>query len=123
MARRVPHHRVITAALRLLLLAPLFTGAAQAQEKKDLPRITAIAPISVTAGAQTTLKIRGVKLDSASELRFPALPAVKAELKEKKKADLPTGLEAKDVGDTQCEATFAPPADVPTGPLAVEIVT
>ena len=123
MPRRVTQRRAIAAALRFLIFAAFCTSAAQAQEKKDLPRITALAPIRVTAGAQSTLKIRGVKLDAASAFRIPSLPGVKAELKEKKKADLPSGLEAKDVGDTQCEAIFALPADIPTGALAVEIVT
>ena len=96
---------------------------ASAQEKKDAPRITAISPIRVTPGTSVTFKIRGVKLDSATELRFPSVAGLKAEVKEKKKADLPNGLEAKDVGDTQCEATLMLPADLPAGMLAVEVVT
>lgn len=94
-----------------------------AQDKKDTPRITAIAPIGVTAGTEAKLKIRGVKLDAATEIRFPAHPALKAEVRDKKKADLPNGAEAKDVGDTQCEATIALSADLPAGPLAIEVVT
>jgi hypothetical protein len=108
-----------------LVIAALLWAAssASALDSKDAPRITAIAPISVTPGAQVTLKIRGVKLDAATEARFPSRPELKVELKEKKKADLPNGLEAKDVGDTQCEATLTLPADLPAGPLAIEIVT
>jgi hypothetical protein len=77
----------------------------------------------VAPGSEVTLKIRGVKLDAASEIRFPAHPALKAEAKEKKKADLPNGVDGKDIGDTQCEATIKFPADLPIGALAIEVTT
>jgi hypothetical protein len=74
MAHRVNRHRCRPAAFQLLGAVAVLATVAQAQEKKDAPRITAIAPISITAGAPTTLKIRGLKLDAASELRFPTFP-------------------------------------------------
>lgn len=109
----------------VIVLAALVAVVATttAQDKKDVPRITAIAPMSVTAGSVANLVVRGLKLDSATEIRFPGWPALKAELKEKKKAALPNGLEAKDVGDTQFEASVTFPADLPLGTLAVEVVT
>jgi hypothetical protein len=100
-----------------------FLACAQAQEKKDEPRLTGLVPLEVSPGAEVTLKFRGLKLDTATEVRFPTQPALKAELKDKKKADLPTGLEAKDVGDTRCEATVKLPADLAPGVFAVELVT
>jgi hypothetical protein len=96
---------------------------ARAQDKKDAPRLTGAVPLEISPGADATLKFRGLKLDSATEIRFPSAAALKAELKDKKKADLPNGLEAKDVGDTQCEANIKLPADVPVGPFPVELVT
>lgn len=104
-------------------MAVVFLQAVSAEEKKDAPRITGIAPIGVSPGTEAKLKIRGVKLDAATEVRFPAFPALKAEVKEKKKADLPNGAEAKDVGDTQCEALVKLPADLPLGTLSIEVVT
>ncbi len=99
-------------------------GAAfAADDKKDAPRLMGVAPLEVSPGTEVTLKFRGLKLDTVTEVRFPALPAVKVDVKEKKKADLPTGQEAKDVGDTQCEAAAKLPADLPAGRLAVEVVT
>ena len=109
--------------LRWLLAAALLTAAhLHAEDKKpDAPRITAIAPLDLIPGQETTLRIRGVKLSNATEVRFPG--AFKAEIKEKKAADIPNGLEAKDVGDTQLEVKLTVPADLPAGPLALSVVT
>ncbi len=95
---------------------------ARAQEKKDPARITGVVPLEVSPGAEVTLKLRGLKLDGATEVRLPSAPGVKVELKEKKKADLPNGVEAKVAGDTQCEAVVKLPADLAVGMLAVEVV-
>jgi hypothetical protein len=108
----------LTAAFSLA--AALAFGA---DDKKDAPRITGLVPLEVSPGAEVSMKFRGLKLDTVTEVRFPAFPAVKVEVKESKKADLPTGQEAKDVGDTQCEAAAKLPADLPAGVLAVEVVT
>ena len=106
----------------LFAVALLASVAVHGEDKTpDLPRITAIAPFDLVPGTETTLRIRGVKLSNATEVRLPG--GLKAEIKEKKAADIPNGLDAKDVGDTQIEAKFAIPADQPAGPLAISVVT
>ena len=67
--------------LRWLLAAALLTALhVRAEDQKpDTPRITAIAPLDVVRGQETTLRIRGVKLSNATEVRFPG--ALKAEIK------------------------------------------
>jgi len=107
----------------VLVACALATAAFAADDKKDAPRLTGLVPLEVSPGTEVSLKFRGLKLDTATEVRFPALPGLKVELREKKKADLPTGQEAKDVGDTQCEAVAKLPGDLPLGTLAVEVVT
>ena len=109
--------------LRWLLAAALLTAFhLYAEDKKqDAPRITAIAPLDLIPGQETTLKIRGVKLSNATEVRFSG--ALKAVIKEKKAAEIPNGLDAKDVGNTQLELKLTVPDDLPAGPLALSIVT
>lgn len=114
--------RRLRAATAIALLWP-FAGYAQ-KEKAETPRITALAPLHVSPGSEVTLKIRGVKLSAATEVRFPGAriaPAV--ELKEKKSADVPQGFDAKLVGDTQVEAKLTVPAELPNGVLQVRVVT
>ena len=102
-----------------LLLVPCVLFA---EDKKDGPRVTAIAPIEIVPGVNASLKIRGVKLKDASEVRFLD-SAVTAEVKEKKAADVPNGLDAKDVGDTQIELALTVPADLPPGKIGIVITT
>ena len=95
----------------LFAVALLARIAVHGEDKTpDLPRITAIAPFDLVSGIETTLRIRGVKLSNATEVRLPG--GIKAEIKEKKAADIPNGLDAKDVGDTQIEAKLTLPADM-----------
>ncbi len=98
---------------------------AQAEEKKGgAPAITAVAPLELAAGATTALHVRGLNLETVSELRFLGAGAgIQAEIKEKKKADIPNGLEAKDVGDTQVEASIAMPAEMPIGRVRFVVIT
>lgn len=102
-----------------LLLVPLVLFA---EDKKDAPRVVAIAPLEIVPGVNGALRIRGVRLKDASEVRFSD-SAVTAEMKEKKAADIPNGLDAKDVGDTQIEVALTVPADLPPGKIAFVVMT
>jgi len=111
-------------ALILAAFAALPVGLL-AQDKKatDGPRITAIAPLSVAPGGKATLLIRGLKLTDATAFVFPGAPALTAEIKTKKAAELPAGAEAKDIGDTQLEAVLTVPAEQPIGTVTFRIDT
>ena len=97
---------------------------AQADDKKnEAARITATEPAVIVRGAKTTLKVRGFKLKEATELRLPTAMEVKAEIREKKDAVQPKGLENKLVGDTHIFAEITLPTDHPTGILEYVIAT
>jgi hypothetical protein len=127
MFRRHFAARVVLCVFRgfVVILAFVSVGPSLAEDNKPgVPRITAIAPIEVVPGTTTTLRIRGVALNGAAEIRFPGAPlSIRGEIITKKNAELPNGLEAKDVGDTMVEAKVAVPADLPSGALAVSVVT
>ena len=107
--------------MRFFLLALLLATPAcfAAEEKKDIPRVTAVAPLGLTAGEASTLRLRGLLLKDATEVR--TIPEAAAKLKDKKDASLPNGLEAKEVGDTEVSIELTPPADCTK--LSVQIVT
>jgi hypothetical protein len=116
---------VFAVTLVVCLLSPT---RALAQEKKDEkkkePRITVVAPLAVTAGSKVTLKVRGLELAEAKEVRIgDGKPAVKTEVKSKGKVPVPEKLEAKDVGDTEVQVELEVPADAPAGDLGVVVVT
>ena len=86
-------------------------------------RITATEPVAIISGTKTVLKLRGFKLNEATELRFPNTQGVIAEIKEKKAAAQPTGLDNKIVGDSQLLAEISLPADLTEGQLDYVVVT
>lgn len=102
-----------------LLFVPIVLFA---EDKKDGPRVTAIAPLEIVPGVNASLRIRGVKLKDASEVSFPD-STVKAEVKERKAADIPNGLDAKDIGDTQVEVALTVPADLAPGKITFIVAT
>ncbi len=93
------------------------------EPKKEVAGITAIEPAALVTGGTATLKIRGFKLKDATELRFPKAPGVKVEIKEKKDATQPNGLENKIVGESQIVAELTLPADLAAGPLEYVVAT
>lgn len=99
-----------------------FVSHAQ-EANNDTARITAIEPVAMISGVKATLKVRGFKLKDASALRFPMANEVIAEIKEKKDAGQPKGLENKTVGDTQLLVELAFPSELPPGLLEYVIST
>lgn len=114
------------ALLLALLTAP---PPAHAQEKKDdakndTPRVVLVAPLGVPAGSTATVKVRGVRLADATAVKFPdAKPPITATVKSKGKAELPQGMDAAQVGDTQVEVELTVPGDTPAGALTLVVVT
>ena len=101
------------------------SAVANAEDEKSMagPRILAMAPITLTAGATTTLLTRGLELDQATGVRFIGDDAgFAAEIKEKKKADVPNGFSAKETGDTQMTVDVTAPQGA-LGPVRFRILT
>lgn len=124
-SRSVRREKTLVCLLGVLVLS-LCSGITKAEDEKKPdgpPKITAVAPLEIVAGATTSLHVRGLLLGDATELRVADAPTVAVEMREKKKADLPNGLEAKNVGDTQVEAAVKVPADFPAEKLRFRVVT
>jgi Bacterial pre-peptidase C-terminal domain len=91
-------------------------------EKKDAPRVIVALPLGIPAGKTTKVTLRGLKLDAATEVRFPVVKAT-AKVVSKGKATVPNMQEAKHVGDTQIEVEVTLPADVPDGTAEFIVMT
>jgi hypothetical protein len=91
-------------------------------EKKEAPVVIVALPLGVPAGKATKVTLRGLKLDTATEVRFKAAK-VTAKLVGKGKATVPAMQEARRVGDTQVEVEVTLPADVPEGAADFTVVT
>ena len=115
---------------RLPLAVPLLVAALplllaqdkKPAEKKDAPAVIVALPLGVPAGKPAKVTLRGLRLDTATEVRFKAAKAHVRILK-KGKAAVPDKQEAKQVGDTQIEIEVTLPADVPEGMVEFTVVT
>ncbi len=110
----------------LVWLAPL-PGSVMAQSKpgeSSGPRICVIAPLGIAAGTHCALKIRGLKLAGATGVscQFPG-QTLKAVLKEKKTIEVPTGMEAKDVGDSLAVIEVSVPANLAGREVMFSVIT
>jgi hypothetical protein len=97
--------------LVLLLLVPLSLAFAQdkKQKGKDQARIILALPFGVVPGKTTRVALRGLKLDSAKEVKI-AKGSVK--LLKKSKVPVPQQQEAGRVGDSQVDVEVTLPADI-----------
>jgi hypothetical protein len=110
-------------ALLLLTLLPL---PLLAQGKKPAPaagpKVVVAIPLGVKPGATTRLKLRGVKLDAATEVRCQE-PKASAKLLKKGSAPLPDPKEANRVGNTEVEVEVTLPLDCPARVVTVTVLT
>ena len=90
-------------------------------EKKDLPRVLLALPLGAAPGGTTQVTLRGLKLDTATEVRFPESKAT-AKIVRKGKSPAPDKNPDK-VGDTEVVADITVPAGTPSGVLSVIVVT
>src|SRR4051812_35570322 len=112
--------------LRSLLALCILAAPARAQPKqppaKDQPKVLLANPLGLVPGTTTKVVLRGLKLDAATELRFPETKRT-AKIVSKGKTAVPQMQEANRVGDTQIEAQIPVPADCALATAAVVVVT
>jgi hypothetical protein len=92
----------------------LFSSQAVAQKKpaaKGIPRIIFANPLGLTPGKTTHVSLRGLKLDTAKELRF-AEPKIQVRILSKGRAKPVNQQPPAKVGDTQIEAEMTLNANI-----------
>lgn len=108
-------------SLAFLLPATLGWGEDRKPEKKDTPKVLVAIPLGVSPGTTAKVTIRGLKLDTASVLKFPDSKAT-AKILSKGNAPVPDKNPEK-VGDTQVQAEINVPEGVPAGSISFVVVT
>jgi hypothetical protein len=108
---------------RLFAVWCLFLGvlAASAQMKEG-PRVLVPMPLGIPVGTPTRLTLRGLRLDTATEVRCQA-PKATAKLLGKGKASVPKAEDTPRLGDTQVEMELTLPPDYPGHSVTVSVVT
>ena len=110
--------------LALLILPALALAQPKKPDAKDAPRVLMALPFGVAPGKSTKVTLRGLKLDTAKEVRF-ADKAFEGTIKlsNKGKVGVPKEMEAARVGDTQVEIEITVPAGVVKDSLSLVVVT
>jgi hypothetical protein len=101
----------------LIVVIPLLAAA-----PPELPKVTVVAPLGIAPGVKTRLTIRGLRLDSATEVRCQE-PKATAKLLTKSKVGVPNPQDLDQLGDKQVEAEVTLPPDYPNRTVTVSVVT
>jgi len=114
----------LSLTLALLILPALLLAQPKKPVPKVAPRVLLALPFGVVPGKATKVTLRGLKLDTAKEVRFED-KAAKGTIKllSKGKADVPKQMEAALVGDTRVEIEITVPAGVADDAVALVVVT
>lgn len=115
-------YRALAVAVAALAVPILSSIAANPETGR--PVILALDTVSLVPGTNVVVRLRGLKLDGARELRIQgAKGTVTSTIREVKKADPPAGLEARDVGDIRVEVGLDVPPEAAPGEWEIRLVT
>ncbi|MBL8792640.1 MAG: hypothetical protein JNM56_01915, partial [Planctomycetia bacterium] len=118
--------RLLCCLLLCLALPLCFLSSAPSQDKKgdkkDTPKVVVVVPFGIPVDKKQTITVRGLKLDTATELRFGETK-VEAKLLKKTKAPPPNNGDPNKLGDSFLEVELTLPADLVQPHLEFTIVT
>jgi hypothetical protein len=101
-------------------------SVALAQPKKDAkdapPQIIVAMPLAANPGTMTKLTLRGVRLDSVTELRVQEPKSSGKLFGKAKKVPVPNNANVNQVGDSEIEVEITLPKEVPGGAVPFAVV-
>lgn len=93
-------------------------------EPKPSPSVLLASPLAAVAGATNSIKLRGLNLTNAVEVRFLAVPSgLVSTIRSATKSEPPKPLDAKRAGDTQIELSLLLPSGIAAVELPFVVVT
>jgi hypothetical protein len=115
--------RNLLLALSLFVLVPASPTLAlkKLPPPKDTPKVLMSGPLGVPVGATTRIKLRGLRIEGATEVR--CLPRGTAKLLTKSKVGVSNQEDVNRVGNSVVEIELTVPADLPPGNLTIVVKT
>ncbi len=112
-----------TISLALILFPVSFApGQPKPPTPNDQPKLVVAIPLGVAPGKTSKLVVRGLKIDTATEIHVHD-PKSTAKLLAKAKVNVPNMEDPARVGDSQIEIEVTLPDDYPMGTLSLSVVT
>jgi hypothetical protein len=123
MVNRITHVRFSRwLALGVLLMPLAVASSEEKKENKDKPRVVVCTPLGILPGAAIKLKVCGVRIDEATEIRVLE-PKSSAKILAKGKDNVPNGQDINRIGDSHLEIEITLPPDTPSGSVPFLVVT
>src|SRR5881227_15038 len=91
-------------------------------KKKEPPKICLAIPFNIVPGVTNKLKVRGLNLTNATEVRFAGWDDVSVTIKSRGKVEVPKEQDAKKWGDNQLELEFNAPSTLLAGTNTFRVV-
>jgi hypothetical protein len=113
-------HRRLGLAVLILPASLLLAQDKKKAPAKEQPKVLVALPFGVKPGAAAKITLRGLKLDSAKEVRVS--PRGMVTLLSKGNAPYPAQMEAGKVGNSQVEVELTIPADAPGDGVQLVVV-
>lgn len=93
------------------------------EKKKEPPGVVVVIPLGIEPGITNKIKIRGLNLTNATDLRFSGLTNAEFKIKARGKADVPKDHDAKKSGDTELDVELKLPEGTPAGTNSFTVVS
>jgi hypothetical protein len=113
-------HRRLGLAVLILPASLLLAQDKKKPPAKEQPKVLVALPFGAKPGAAAKITLRGLKLDSAKEVRVSPKGMVK--LLSKGNAPYPAPMEAGKVGNSQVEVELTIPADAPGDSVQLVVI-
>jgi len=109
-------------AIVALLVAATVSAQDKPAEKKEAPKVILASPLVVSPSVAAKITLRGLKLDTASEVAITGIDSPpKIELQKREKSAPPNGLNANEVGDSLVEIAFTLPEGFAAADLQLSV--
>lgn len=108
--------------MRFLLPTAVILVAAPLMAQDAAPRVIVASPLGVVPGEAAKLTLRGLGLDTAESVRIDGV-TVDVKLASKGEANVPGGLVAQKIGDTEAVVEFTLPVDYKPSEIALVVIT
>jgi hypothetical protein len=104
------------------LFLTFVVGQPPKPEAKNQPRVVVVAPLGMAPGSTSKLTVRGLRIDSATDVRLPGTKGT-VKLLSKSKVAVPNMQKPEQVGDSEVQVEITLPTDVAEGSIPLVVVT
>jgi len=116
------NHRVLATLALLFLLTTTLCAQPKKETKDEPPRVILAMPMAVEIGKKAKIVLRGLKIDTVTEVRFQEPRTTGKLLGDTKKIPLPNNANVNQVGDSEISIEVIVPQEVVGSTISFSVV-